>query len=129
MVNQHLEVKVGAGGPAKKLLAPPTVRTSRNRKVKSGEVAGAAQEFGDFLVFVSSVGSALFFWLKIRRKITHKRRSEKISTEITGDGDWRRSATDWQKSVENQFGRRIRRNFRTVIGNWKEFSAEVSGNH
>ncbi|KAL6957116.1 ATP-citrate synthase beta chain protein [Sarracenia purpurea var. burkii] len=35
---------------AKKLLEPPAVRTSRNRKVKSGEVTGATQESGDFLV-------------------------------------------------------------------------------
>ncbi|KAL6980007.1 hypothetical protein U1Q18_021658 [Sarracenia purpurea var. burkii] len=35
---------------AKKLLAPPAVRTSQNRKVKSGEVAGATQESGDFFL-------------------------------------------------------------------------------
>ncbi|KAL6985163.1 hypothetical protein U1Q18_018541 [Sarracenia purpurea var. burkii] len=32
--DQHLEVKVGAGGPEKKLLASPVERTSRNRKVR-----------------------------------------------------------------------------------------------
>ncbi|KAL6964109.1 hypothetical protein U1Q18_035164 [Sarracenia purpurea var. burkii] len=70
--DQHLEVKVGVGGPEKKLLASPAERTSRNRKVKSEELGAGPVE-------ISVELQALFFDYTEKTK-----RDDRICAETLG---------------------------------------------